>query len=358
MMRNYSRPRRLRRGLALQVLLVVGACAGSVAPSLRAQTEGAAAAVVDGKIITMKDVDASVSAQILPLQQQLYAIRKRALENLILRAILEGEAAKRKISVEELRKQLTIADTRVTSGEVERVYQENALVFAAMSPDEAKERLRLDLESQSRMRSYRGAVERLRRNAAVEIRLAEPGPGAAGGENEAATRGPKEAAISLTEFSDFHCPFCKSFQDTLSQAVRKHEKTVRHVFRNLPSESHPGSLRMRTARAAFCAGEQDLFWQYYDALFAAEEITPGQLDLIAARVGLAMPRFKDCLDSEASRAAVLRDIQEAKRLGVDGTPTLVINGKIVRGAISIERLESLLEQELAAATKNAPHRQR
>ena len=120
-----------------------------LAVAASAQTPETVVATVNSIEITQKQVDDSVAAQIYPLQQQLYAIRKAALENLITTKILESEAAARRISIDDLRKQLTLGEVNVTRAQVEDAYRQNASFFATMSPDEARERLRLDLENQA-----------------------------------------------------------------------------------------------------------------------------------------------------------------------------------------------------------------
>ena len=92
-------------------------------------------ASVNGVEITLKQVDDSVAARIYPLQQQLYAIRKAALENLVSTKLLECEAAARGVSIAELRRQLTDGEIYVTRGQFEEAYKQNASFFASMSPD-------------------------------------------------------------------------------------------------------------------------------------------------------------------------------------------------------------------------------
>ena len=99
------------------------------------QTPESVIASVNGKQITLKQVDDSVATQIYPLQQQLYAIRKAALENLVTTKILESEAVARGVSIEELRRQLTAIEVNVTRAQVEEAYTQNASFFASMSPD-------------------------------------------------------------------------------------------------------------------------------------------------------------------------------------------------------------------------------
>ena len=332
------------RLLATSILVTGMAAAG---PALLAQSGGQVMAVVDGRPITADEIDGQIVAQLLPLQQQLYALRKAALENLIVRAVLESEAGRRGVSVEELRKRLSAGSVEVPPARVEQVYLEHAATFASMSPDEAKERIRLDLESQERMKNYRAALARLRQAASMEIHLAEPklpSGVSLGGEP---SLGPEGAPVTIVEFSDFQCPYCRAAQKTIKRLVQDYPAQVRLAFKHLPLSAHPQA--MAAAQAAFCAGRQGRFWQYHDALFAAEDLAPESLRGAASALKLNPAEFNACLDSEAARAAVLADVREARRLGISGTPTFVVNGRLVRGAVGFEEFKGIIERELKSA---------
>ena len=221
------------------------------------QTPETAIARVNDKAITQKEVDDSVAAQIYPLQQQLYAIRKAALDNLVTRRVLESEAAGRDVSVEELRKQLTQGEIGVTNVQVEETYKQNASFFAAMSPDEARERLRLDLENQARMKNYRAGLEALRKKWNVIVDFSPPVFVSELDDGVSPAQGAARPRVTIVEFSDFECPFCKQVQSTLKQIVESYGKEVRLVFKHLPLEGHRNSFS--AARAAYCAGAQDDF---------------------------------------------------------------------------------------------------
>ena len=334
--------------VAAAVLLAAGGAGGRA----RAQSDGQVLAVVNGEAITAAEIDGSITAQLLPLQQQMYALRKAALENLIVRAVLESEAKRRGASVEELRKQLAAGSVEVSPSQIEQVYLEHAATFAAMSPDEAKERIRLDLESQARMRNYRAALAELRRAAAVEIRLEEPRLPPLPGGDAAPSVGLRQAPVTITEFADFRCPYCKTAQQTIKQIVRDYGDAVRLVFRHMPLDVN--SEAMTAAQAAVCAARQGFFWQYHDALFTAEDAAPATLRKIASGLRLDLKEFDACLGSEAARAAVLTDLREARRLGITGTPTFVVNGRLVRGAVGLGEFRGIVERELKSARSTSP----
>ena len=309
-----------------------------------AQSPETVLATIDGKEITLQQVDEAVASTILPLQQQLYAVRKVALDNLITARILESEARAQKISLDELRRRLTQGEINVTRAQVEETYAQNASFFAAMSPDEARERLRLDLESQARMKHYRAGIEALRRKWTVTVNLVAPVIAPDLDDGASPVRGAAQPIVTIVEFSDFECPFCRQVQDTLKQIRERYGREVRFVFKHVPSEGHRNSLP--AARAAFCAGEQDRFWQFHEALFAARNLSESVFNEIAERLGLNREKFQSCLAGERSRAAVVRDIETARRYRVDSTPSFLINGRLVKGAIGFADFQVLIEREL------------
>ena len=313
-----------------------------------AQASETVLATVDGKQITLQQVDESVALSILPLQQQLYAIRKVALDNLITARLLESEARARGVSLDELRRRLTDGEINVTRAQVEEVYAQNASFFASMSPDEARERLRLDLENQARMKHYRAAIEALRRKWPVTMNLAPVNLVAATGaepdDGGSPARGAAKPIVTIVEFSDFECPFCRQVQDTLKRISERYTGEVRFVFKHLPSEGHRNALP--AARAAWCAGEQDRFWQFHEALFAAPNLSESAFIEIATRLGLGREKFESCLNAERSRAAIVKDIELARRYRVDSTPSFLINGRLVKGALGFADFQVIINREL------------
>ena len=324
------------RGILVCLVLLISASA---------RGQGAVVASVNGVAITEKQLDDSIGTRIYPLQQQLYAIRKAALENLIVSRLLEVEARSRGVTVEELRRQLTQGEINVTRVQVDEAYAQNASFFASMSPDEARERLRLDLENQARMKHYRAGLESLRKKWPVEVNLAEPAFPLDDGVSPA--RGPAKAAVTIVEFSDFECPFCRDAQPALKEIVDGYGQDVRLIFKHLPLEGHRNSLPV--ARAAYCAGEQDRFWQFHDAVFAAGNLSPpGLLERIAVDIGLGIERFRACVTSEQSRAAVLKDIEMARTLRIDSTPSFLVNGRLIKGALSFAEWQNIVTRELTS----------
>jgi protein-disulfide isomerase len=309
-------------------------------------------AMVNGRKITQLEVDKSVIAKLGPLQQQIYDLRKTALDNLILRFVLEDEAKKRRISIDDLKRELTAVKVEVPQSDIEQSYAENLSAFGNMSPDEARERLRLDFESKARMRNYRETLSKLRESSHVTSTLDEPLLPIGNTFDNAPIRGGHAAAVTIVEFSDFQCPYCKAAQGTLSKILRTYGDRVRFVFKHLPLQIHADAFA--AAKAAICAGEQGKFWNYHDALFASDSLVSDALSRMAVALNLDSQKFQDCLGSPATDSAVLKDMQDAQELGINGTPTFIVNGTLYRGALSFEDFSGIIENKLTLSKTPLP----
>ena len=332
-------PSRAQLILVLESVILLG-----VVDVVRAQTEERVLATVNGHPITQKEVDKTVVAQTLPLEEKLYAIRKAALENLIISRVLEDEAKKRGITVAALREQLSAGPVQVSEAQVEAAYAENASFFASISPDEAKERLRLDLQSQKRMENYRAAIEKLVTTARVDILLDQPRLPEDSKDPAAPSRGPANSRVTIVEYSDFECPYCRSVQSSIDQVLKSYQKKVRLVFKHVPLRIHEHAFS--AAVAAFCAGEQGKFWTYHNALFASQELGGDTLKGLAKRENLDLQKFGTCLASDEAAAYVQQNAREAFELGINSTPTFVINGRVARGALTFDEFKTIIDEEL------------
>ena len=105
-------------------------------------------------------------------------------------------------------------------------------------------------------------------------------------------------------------------------------------------------VSLPAARAAYCAAEQDRFWQFHDALFASGNLSAAVIDDIAVDLGLGVPKFQACLSSEQSRAAVIKDIETARLFHIESTPSFIVNGQLIKGALSFADFQKIIEREL------------
>lgn len=166
-------------------------------------------------------------------------------------------------------------------------------------------------------------------------------------------RGSSNAQITIVEYSDLECPFCKRFHPTMKQVLAEYGDKVRWVYKHFPLDQIH-SKADKEAEAAECAGEQkgnDAFWAYIDKVF---EVTPSNngldpalLPVVAQDLGLDRGKFEACLASGKYAGLVEAQFQEGMRLGVNGTPGSFVNGEPVRGAIPFEALKGIIDAQLA-----------
>ena len=158
-----------------------------------------------------------------------------------------------------------------------------------------------------------------------------------------AAQGPRDAGVLLIEFSDFQCPFCKRYSDgARRELIARYGDDVRMVFKHLPLEQiHPQA--MSAAIAAQCAQREGRFWEVHERFFAQ----PDALDVEAViRVGESLgmgSSYVDCVMRQDTRREVEQDVEDARQSGIQGTPTFVVNGKVLVGAQSSSAFRAAFE---------------
>ena len=160
--------------------------------------------------------------------------------------------------------------------------------------------------------------------------------------------GPPDAAITIIEFSDYECPYCRRWHQQVFERIREeYPDQVRLVFRDFPLSSiHPNATA--AAEAANCAGEQEAFWQFNGALFSGEyELSAEEYLSIAANLDLDVEAFESCVESGRYEDEVQADYQYATNLGVRSTPTFFLNGLPIVGAQPYEVFKEVIDKELA-----------
>jgi protein-disulfide isomerase len=159
------------------------------------------------------------------------------------------------------------------------------------------------------------------------------------------TLGPDNAPVTVFIFSEFECPFCGRVQPALEQIREEYGDQVRFVFKSFPLPFH--SNANLASQAALAAGEQNRFWEYHDILFQNQRaLSRSDLERYAEQLNLDMNRFREALDTGRYAEQVDRELAEGRAAGVSGTPTFVINGERVVGALPFDRFQPVIERHL------------
>lgn len=168
--------------------------------------------------------------------------------------------------------------------------------------------------------------------------------------------GPDDAKVKLVEFSDFQCPYCQLFHETIGEVLDAYGDQVQFVFKNLPLESiHPKAKD--AALAAECANEQGKFIEYADKLFAnqktwGESSNNNAFSNYAFQIGLNGGEFNKCMTEERYIGKIDSDLQEADEFGISGTPALFINDTFKNGVVQFDELKTVIDEKLAGETNN------
>jgi protein-disulfide isomerase len=359
----------LALAVALGGLLVAGCQAadenGGAATTGRASDSGGAAAqevgdvlaTVGGDEVTRAEVEAAASEALEQVDRELRQCRMDAEQRrhqtleeetrkLVRERLLAARAEEQGITQDELlQTEVQSRVAAVTPAEIDAFYEANRARIGPATKDQVAPQIEQYLRQQRESQAYQEFITGLEEEHEVAYEI---GPYrveiATAGEP---ARGPAEAPVTIVEFSDFECPFCSRVVPTLDQIQEHYGDRVRLVFKQFPLRSiHPNA--QKAAEASLCAEEQGRFWELHDAMFADQRnLAVPALKAKAGEVGLDPAAFADCLDSGRYAEAVEEDLQEGSAIGISGTPAMVINGRLLSGAVPYEEIARVVDEELA-----------
>ena len=332
--------------IALALWLALSACAFG-APVLAAEPSRVVATVGTHQI-TEAEVDRKIEPQMAPINAKVYELEQRGIKAIADEYLLEQAARQHGLSpAEYVRKEIDDKAGKVTEADAKRYYDAHAA--AKLPPfEQIKVPLIEFLHNQMLEQRRAALLDRLRMHDHLQIMIKPPRVEVATWENPAT--GPANAPVTIVEFSDFQCPFCKRAESTLKQLMAHYRGKVRLVYMDFPLPMHSHALD--AAEAARCAGEQDKFWQYHDSLFGDQaRESPEDLKALAVRLGLDASRFNRCFEQSKYQKQIMQSAAEGKRLGVTGTPTFYVDGRELVGAVPYDNFTKTIDEELAASSK-------
>ena len=160
--------------------------------------------------------------------------------------------------------------------------------------------------------------------------------------------GPADALVTIIEFSEFQCPFCKRVIPTVNKIKETYKDDVRIVFKHNPLPFHKDAPL--AAQAALAAGEQGKFWEMHDLLFTdTKALKQSNIDGYAKKLGLDLKKFATDLNSKKVKDAIAADQKLARSVGARGTPHFFINGKRLSGAQPFDNFKKEIDAQLVAA---------
>jgi protein-disulfide isomerase len=303
-------------------------------------------ATYNGKNLRASEAFTSIKTRLFDLEDEVYRTKEQAINDAVEQKLIDAEARKQNIGVEALLE-------KETGGDVGEVSDKDITDFLASKnltlddPRIKKNDVKEYLKYRRRFDKRQAFVAGLKKNANVKILVKEPeSPKMVVDTEGYPTWGNTKAPVTIVEFSDFECPFCSRALPVVAQIKKEYgPDKVRIVFRDMPLPSHGRAVP--SALASHCANEQGKFWEMHDLLFSNQsKLSDKDLKEHAKTLKLDEDKFNECFDQKKHMAMVDKSRREAEALGIQATPSFVVNGTLIQGAQPFEKFKSKIDKAL------------
>lgn len=343
------------RGLLLSLTVFATVLGSSNTRAMKQQSSGVQTADEESELatigstpVTRHDVEQLVATQ-LQAASTTYEMRRHellsaAVKRVVRERLLESYASTRNLTREQVLDSEIAAKIDIADDEIAQFHKENQARMQGRTLEQIGPQIRKYLTQQRRAEAEEVFFSRLEADNEVVYRL-EPFRVAIANDGRPSF-GPDDAPVTVTEFSDFECPYCVRFTETIALLKKSYGERVRFVFRQFPLDIHPNARP--AAEASLCASEQGQFWAMHDLMFAEQgSLTVAELEEKAKRLNLDDELFGSCLKSGQYADQVQQDLDLGTSIGVSGTPAVFVNGRPLEpGAVAFERLAAVIDEEL------------
>ena len=344
----------LNCGLLLS-LAVFASCNKNVqCVNIQSEPNNPVLAVINGESITKeqfeKGLEGPDKGALIKAKSEMYETKMELLRNYAFQQLVEAEAKKKNISVDEyFKKEVDGKVKAVSEKDINDFYDKVKKQFGQSGRpvpplnDDVKGKIKEQLTAQKSSERMAALSDELFEKNKVTFALKQPRMEV--GLGTYPVKGPKEAKITIVEFSDFECPYCKKGSETMKEVLKKYKGKVNYYFRDFPLSFHKRAKPM--ANAARCASDQGKFWPLHDKLFDNQSKSSDE-DLIALgkELKLDMEKYEACVKGMTHIAAIEKDFVDGQNVGVSGTPAYFINGVFLSGAVPLKKFEEIIEKEL------------
>lgn len=307
------------------------------------QIDSSVVAEISGRKVTVDELEDKQAGKLLQAKYKYYLAERDALEQYIDDQLLEMQAKKEAVTLDELFKRHVTVKIQEPTEDQLRFYYEG--VQTEEPYDAARSKI-IDTVHQLRVKKARDAyIAELRAQYGVVVELNQPKANVAVG--DAPRLGSADAPVQIVEFADYECPYCQQVSGDLKRLSEQFGNKVSVVFKDFPLPMHP--LAARAAEASHCAETQGKFWEFHDSLFQTKRLQMSDLKEQARTLKLDTARFDKCLENGEQAALVKSETKEGQRLGLQGTPSFFVNGHFMSGAIGYSKLREAVMQELSAS---------
>lgn len=303
---------------------------------------------INGSKVTLSDLESKRPTAFFQARNTFHETQRKVVEEFVDEYLVEEQAKKQGLTIAQFMEKLVAEKMpKDPSDEAMRVYFEG--VDTKETFDAVKPKILESLRSRRSNKIKLEYVQSLRAQAKVVYRIAPPRVQIS--MKDVPVRGPVDAKVTLVEFADYECPYCQQIVPVIEQLEAEYKGKVAFAYKDMPLPMHANAPK--AAEATHCAAAQGKYWEYHDLLGKTK-----QLDMVSLKEGsrtlkLDSKAFDKCLDSGEKAEIVKAHATEAQNLGVQGTPSFIVNGRFVSGTPNYEQLKALVEEELAIANLQA-----
>ena len=301
-------------------------------------------ATVGSATIERAALEKHVKAKLLEIENEKYEALKDGLDELVSESLMTQEAKARSLTIEALVKaEITDKTTAASDDEIKKVYEENKEALQNAPLESVKAKIVDYLKAQRSGVRQQAFVEELKKKYPTKISLKAPVIEVSTGGRP--VLGPANAPITIIEFSDYECPFCKRAEPALLQALATYKDKIKFAYRHYPLPFHQQARP--ASEAALCANAQGKYWEYHKKVFESASLAEDALKQIAKDLGLDTAKFDTCLKNHEFAKDIDKDLEDGQAVGVNGTPAFFINGRMLSGAQPFEKFKELIDQALS-----------
>ena len=296
---------------------------------------------INGKKFTLSDLEKEKPNIVYKTKKDYLENLRRGLEQFAYDKIIELEAKEKKVNPDDLLKSAT-ENYNPSPTEIQAVYEQYKEQIGKATLEESRDRIVGYLKglqeqkfTEELMAKYKTEffMEELK---TVRQKVEDKGN---------PSIGPKDAKVTIIEFSDFQCPWCQRSQSTTRQLREQYKDKIRWVFRDY-FIVHPQAKFIHVA--ANCAIKQNKYWEYFNYIFDnAQGLDEPGLMVLAEKAKLDKTALKECMaNPKEIEKEIAVDMADGKSLGINGTPAFFINGILVEGAAPIANFQKIIDEEL------------
>ena len=299
-----------------------------------------------GKSYTEKDLTPAQQQQMFEISMQSYEQTRAAVDNMIFDIHVTEEAKKQNKPRDEIEKKLL--DVKEPSDKAVKTWFEanKTRIPPNYQFDQIKGEI-VKIVKQEEMKKKRDdLIEKIKKDKKFTLSLPKPeSPIVTVNADGFPSKGKDGAKVTLLEFADFQCPHCKIASESIKKVTETFKDKVKYVYLDFPI--NPSGISKLVAEGSHCAEEQGKYWEYHYKAFEGQATldkdSPAKL---ARELKLDEAKFKTCFDGTKGKTMVEKGRQEGERVGVSGTPYLLINGRRYMGAHTVEALTKEIETSL------------